>query len=418
MQNTENYNMNLPESSDFYNVEDYNDNFKIIDSQMKTQETKLEECFQRGNEVKEGLVSKLVAMEVEADTSESFEELFDKMDDISTGVDTSGDTVVADVLLEGYTAHDASQEQIVGTLADKTVIEEYTAATSLDSTNNELQMTIPAVGKYGTGNKLKATFATIASLIGLTAAKIVKGNTILGISGNSNNMDTSGADATEAQVLSGKKVCVDGELLTGIMTNNGAVAGTISSSGGTYTVPAGYHNGSGKVTGPTLAALVGTNVTLASAGNLLTGNTAYGENGTKYTGSMANKAGVTVDASAVSSDDTYTYLSVPANGYYSTGSKIRTENSNLTPTFTTQTRSVTFTADSNGFTTQTVNFSFPNKVLGIRALKCSPYINSLNFPLWDGNYVAIGFGTNSISIPLRGVTSGTSYTITVDAIGY
>lgn len=40
-------------------------------------------------------------------------------------------------------------------------------------------------------------------------------------------------------------------------------------------------------------------------------------------------AGTTKDASAVSSDDTYTYLTVPANGYYSTASKIRTENSNL-----------------------------------------------------------------------------------------
>ena len=35
---------------------------------------------------------------------------------------------------------------------------------------------------------------------------------------------------------------------TGTMTNNGAVSATISTQGGTYTIPAGYHNGSGKVT--------------------------------------------------------------------------------------------------------------------------------------------------------------------------
>ena len=68
------------------------------------------------------------------------------------------------------------------------------------------------------------------------------------------------------------------------INDNGAVSGTISTSGGTYTIPTGYHNGSGKVTGPTLAALIGTNVTLASAANLLTGYTAYGKNGIKYTG--------------------------------------------------------------------------------------------------------------------------------------
>ena len=76
---------------------------------------------------------------------------------------------------------------------------------------------------------------------------------------------------------------------TGTMPNNGAVTGSITTSGGSYTIPAGYHNGSGKVTGPTLAALVGTGVTLTSNANLLTGNTAYGKNGVKYTGSMANK---------------------------------------------------------------------------------------------------------------------------------
>lgn len=69
------------------------------------------------------------------------------------------------------------------------------------------------------------------------------------------------------------------------VVNRGAWNGSISASGGNVTVPAGYHNGSGKVTGPTLASLVGTGVNLASAASLLSGVTAYGRNGTKYTGS-------------------------------------------------------------------------------------------------------------------------------------
>lgn len=101
---------------------------------------------------------------------------------------------------------------------------------------------------------------------------------------------TKVGNATVAQVLSGKTFTnSSGVGLTGTMANKGAVTGSITTSGGTYTIPAGYHNGSGKVTGPTLASLVGTNVTLASAGNLLSEVTAYGKNGTKYTGSMTNR---------------------------------------------------------------------------------------------------------------------------------
>ena len=57
--------------------------------------------------------------------------------------------------------------------------------------------------------------------------------------------------AVEANVLSGKTFTnSSGVGKTGTMTNNGAVSKTItpSSSAQTYTIPAGYHNGSGKVT--------------------------------------------------------------------------------------------------------------------------------------------------------------------------
>lgn len=73
----------------------------------------------------------------------------------------------------------------------------------------------------------------------------------------------------------------------------------------------------------------------AIAGNADTGDVLSGKYfnsataGMNATGTMPNKAGTTVDASAVTSDDTYTYLTVPTNGYYSTASKVRTKNSNL-----------------------------------------------------------------------------------------
>ena len=59
--------------------------------------------------------------------------------------------------------------------------------------------------------------------------------------------DTQDATATDAEILSGKVAYVRGVKLTGKMKNNGAVSGTISTKVGKYTVPQGYHDGSGTV---------------------------------------------------------------------------------------------------------------------------------------------------------------------------
>ena len=59
--------------------------------------------------------------------------------------------------------------------------------------------------------------------------------------------DTSDATATADEILATKTAYVSGSKLTGSMTNNGAVTGTISTKAQQYTVPQGYHDGSGKV---------------------------------------------------------------------------------------------------------------------------------------------------------------------------
>lgn len=61
---------------------------------------------------------------------------------------------------------------------------------------------------------------------------------------------STGGDALPAEVLSGKTFTNDNGAQTGTMTNNGAVTQTLA-AGDSYTIPEGYHNGSGIVTADT-----------------------------------------------------------------------------------------------------------------------------------------------------------------------
>ena len=71
------------------------------------------------------------------------------------------------------------------------------------------------------------------------------GETITGT--NTYDANTSDANATASQILSGATAYVQGSKVTGSMTNNGAVSGIISTKAQQYSVPVGYHDGSGKV---------------------------------------------------------------------------------------------------------------------------------------------------------------------------
>lgn len=64
---------------------------------------------------------------------------------------------------------------------------------------------------------------------------------------NTYDSDTSDDTAVVGEILSGKTAHARGSLLTGTMPNNGAVAGVITTKAQEYSVPQGYHDGSGKV---------------------------------------------------------------------------------------------------------------------------------------------------------------------------
>lgn len=92
-------------------------------------------------------------------------------------------------------------------------------------------------------------------------------------------------NAAASQVLAGVTFTSEnGAKIPGTMPNQGAKTAALN-AGGAYTIPQGWHNGSGKVTANSLASQTDAN---AAAGNILTGKTAWVK-GSKITGTMANR---------------------------------------------------------------------------------------------------------------------------------
>lgn len=144
------------------------------------------------------------------------------------------------------------------------------------------------------------------------AAHVLSGYTFHDKSGapvtgtNTFDSDTSDDTAAVAEILAGKTAHARGALLTGTMPNNGAVSGSISTKEGQYTVPQGYHDGSGKVS------ISSTEQAKIIAGNIKTGVEILGVIGT-YGGeaikAQSKSATPSFEQQTVQPDSGYDYLS-------------------------------------------------------------------------------------------------------------
>ena len=106
--------------------------------------------------------------------------------------------------------------------------------------------------------------------------------------------------------------------------NNGAVDAQVK-EGESYTIPAGYHNGSGKVTAKTLESQTGVDdgKTAVTAAQMLTGYQGW-VNGTKITGTMANNGQISATITGLGSVTGDTQYTIPAG--YTTGGTVSLTN--------------------------------------------------------------------------------------------
>lgn len=118
--------------------------------------------------------------------------------------------------------------------------------------------------------------------------------------------DTTDATAAAAEILATKTAYVNSVKVEGTMPNNGAVTGTISTKAGQYTIPQGYHDGSGKVS------ISSTEQAKIIAANIKSGVSILGVTGT-YSGESISAQTKTATPSTSSQtilpDTGYDYLS-------------------------------------------------------------------------------------------------------------
>lgn len=141
-----------------------------------------------------------------------------------TSLDTNDATATEGQILSGKTAY-VNGEKVTGILSFGTTLSRQgslsvsdsnvvTATTILDS-----NFCIYSDDSTPRQARLTLTASQVAESIGLTADKLVTGNTILGITGTTTvGVDTSDANATATDILTGKTAYVNGQKITGTHT--------------------------------------------------------------------------------------------------------------------------------------------------------------------------------------------------------
>ena len=221
------------------------------------------------------------------------------------GVDTSSDTITADKLLEGQTAHNSAGEQITGSMTDN-------SGTSGTISSVSDSFTIPEGYHDGQGT-VQISESERAKIIPENIKSGVKILDVTGTaSGEGGGSDTSGDTVTASDLLAGVTAHdASGNQITGTMINRGQVIGSMSFANDVFAIAQGYHDGTGSVT-----------IDSAEQSKIIPGNIKSGVSILGVTGDYEGEGGSGVDTSG----DTVTasnlrsgYTAHNANGEAITG---------------------------------------------------------------------------------------------------
>ena len=287
---------------------------------------------------------------------QSFESKIDEVyqkgyDSAPQGVDTSDATAAADDVQNGKTFYAGGVKKTGSLNVTAGLID--SAVTVVDEPRNNriyaqnAGISQKAIYNKNTKTKLLIPYEKAISAIGLTADKIVSGNTILGVAGTAQTgVDTSDATATAADVLQGKIFYgADGEGKKGTMPQKTSVNGLydvyiqgqiprvafkitengyVTSNSSTVVLAANLFNGisltADKILkGKKVLYLDGTATSdaTATAADILSGKTAY-VNGVKLTGTAATGVDVS-DTTATAADVVSSKVFYRADGTKQTG---------------------------------------------------------------------------------------------------
>ncbi len=144
-------------------------------------DSKYNELFQSVSNGKTLVANAITDKGVATATNDTFATMASNIALIETGINTDDATAVSANILSGKTAY-AKDVKITGTMTNKSSTTTLAVA-SLDATNKRVRLKLPENAYYDTNSYLYVSYESLASVIGLTADKIMKDNTILSISG-------------------------------------------------------------------------------------------------------------------------------------------------------------------------------------------------------------------------------------------
>lgn len=161
---------------------------------------------------------------------------------IQTGIDTTlpvNEAAAAGDIVSGKKAF-VNETLVTGTLAARTSLTFSSVTNATSAVTVKGKHTARFIGNANTDISISVPYTNLASAIGLTAAKIAKGQTIAGISGTFST-PSSGTAITSGSVLSGYTGFVNGVEVKGNIVTRDNTSTNLGSGGGTVTLLSGYY---------------------------------------------------------------------------------------------------------------------------------------------------------------------------------